>query len=83
MLKDILLCSWITALFSYQQSFLLHQMGTYIKTHSDTFHREGEILEHTALNDIFPYIPSPQSNLNTSKEQLERQSEPEVTKDTK
>ncbi|CAO2612291.1 hypothetical protein LEMLEM_LOCUS15551, partial [Lemmus lemmus] len=59
----------IHALLSrHQRSFLLQQMGTDTGTHSQTFCRESETLEHSVLKGISPSNPSLQGSENSTEE---------------
>ena len=82
--NDILLYSYIGALFSHhQRSFLLQQMKTNTETHGQTLGRRWETLEYSALNGMSPLDPSLHSSEKPVEEKAERVQVPEGMEDIK
>jgi hypothetical protein len=72
-LNDILLYSYVSALFSHcQRHFLMHQMETNTETYSWTLWREWETFVHLTLNMKPPSNLSPQGSGNSPEEEAER-----------
>jgi hypothetical protein len=65
--------SYINALFSqHQRSSLLQQMRTKTGTHSQTWHREWDTLEHIALDRMLPSNPFPWNSGNPIEKEAEK-----------